>query len=78
MIEKHTKMITWGQWWHDFVHGRTHDEYGLLTIIAINIILELLSSSLILRLLYLVTIIMAVGVAVDLAAHLYYHVDLSN
>ncbi|MGC8692540.1 MAG: hypothetical protein ACP5RZ_05980 [Thermoplasmata archaeon] len=65
--------ITWRDWWHMFLHGRTHVEYGLLVIIILNSIMLIIEQNWVYDFVFLINVIMAVGAFVDIAAHLFYH-----
>ena len=59
--------------WQYFLHGKTHDLYGLLIMIATNGLIWGVTKSDLVHFLCFVDIIISVGVFVDLWAHNFHH-----
>ena len=56
-----------------FTHGKTHDEYGAMTLVVASIIAILTSHSIELTALATLSLIVGVGIAVDLWCHCFHH-----
>jgi hypothetical protein len=67
------QQITWQQWAHDFLTGRTHDTYGMIILVFIFLIFIYYIRNGWIFAGAIVGLIISVGVLVDLVAHLYYH-----
>lgn len=63
----------WKAWKEDFVRGRTHVAYGLITSSCLTAAGAILAPSLILRTLFTLSALASLGSLVDTVAHLYYH-----
>lgn len=56
-----------------FVHGKTHDLYGLLILILLNIILYLLTNISLVKFIAIADIVISTGIFVDLWSHCFHH-----
>ena len=56
-----------------FIHGKTHDEYGAIVLVTASIIGLLTSDSIELKSLAILSLIVGVGIAVDLWCHCFHH-----
>ncbi len=63
---------SWKNWVKKFLHGRTHDAYGLILVIVTNALILLFSQSIFYRVLSLLGLIGGLGVFIDLTAHEWY------
>lgn len=56
-----------------FVHGKTHDLYGLLILILLSIILYLLTNISLVKFIAIADIVISTGIFVDLWSHCFHH-----
>ncbi len=59
--------------WKYFTHGKTHDLYGLLIIIALNFVILLTTNSRLYEIFAVVDLMIATAIFVDLWAHCFHH-----
>jgi len=59
--------------WYHFTHGKTHDLYGLLILILLNIILYLTTDISLVKFIAIVDIVVSTGIFVDLWSHCFHH-----
>ncbi len=59
--------------WKYFVHGKTHDLYGLLIIIVLNFVILLTTNSKLYELIAVVDLMISTAIFADLWAHCFHH-----
>jgi len=59
--------------WYYFVHGKTHDLYGLLALVLLNIILYFATNISLVKFIAIADIVISTGIFVDLWSHCFHH-----
>jgi hypothetical protein len=59
--------------WRYFVRGKTHDLYGLLTIIVLNFLILLTTSNKLYEIIAVLDLMFATAIFADLWAHCFHH-----